>query len=134
LSDVYNDSIFDFLLGKAFKKGGRGPDEYDCYGLHEICCKHIGKPSVHFDNWLKMAWLSTLMLRSFENKFIKLEKPKPFCMVLFKAKRGWHIGTVLPSCKQYIHIRRGITVCKQRISDVSNPIEGYYEYAETGSD
>lgn len=126
MSDIRTDSVFDFLLGKTFKKGGRGPNEYDCYGLHEVCCETVGKPSIHFDSWLKLA-------RNFENKFTKLEKLKPFCVILFKTKKGWHIGTVLPSCKQFIHIKRGITVCKKRISDAQNPIKGYYEYAKTGN-
>lgn len=130
MSDIHPDSVFDFLLGIPFVKGGQDLKGFDCWGLHAFCRKHIGKSIISFQGWICYLHQRMEFIESFEKDFIKLDIPEPFCLVLFQGRRQYHFGTVLPGCLKYIHIRGGLSVCKQDLADAPNPIVGFYNYVE----
>jgi len=130
LSKIHPDSVFDFLLGVPFVKGGQDIKGFDCWGLHAFCRRYVNKSIISFKGWVCHLERRKNLIESFEREFVKLDKPEPFCLVVFKAKRQYHFGTVLPGCLRYIHIIRNQTVSKQDLADAPNLIVGFYNYAE----
>lgn len=124
------------LLGKEYELDGRGPDRFDCWGL----CVEVGKRAgINFidgerpeDNALKLQAFE----KGKEDCFVQIEKPKPFCIVLFRMPPPiiWHTGIVLPDNKTFVHILEQCTVCVERFSGPdwdsrwSRRFKGFYEY------
>lgn len=133
---MYNETVFDFLLGIPFVKGGHGLKGFDCWGLHYFCRHHVGLPALTFLEWIahlskRKDFIDALLKENEQGKgrFIKLKEPDDFCCALYKTKEAYHMGTVLPGGKKLMHIYRGITVLKQELSDIELPIMGFYNYA-----
>ena len=130
-----SDTVFDFTLGSPFLRGGDTLKGFDCWGLHKFCRKHIGLPALAFHEWLTILTRKVFIQKLIdenergEGRFIKLSQPEPFCCVLFRTKRGFHMGTMLPDCKTIIHIHRKITVLKQDLSEIDLELVGFYNYA-----
>ena len=55
--------MFSDLIGKPYKKNGRGPDSYDCYGICIEVCKRIGTKLPEQDEIIN-------------KKFVPVDKPK----------------------------------------------------------
>lgn len=130
MSNIHPDSVFDFLLGIPFVKGGQDLKGFDCWGLHAFCRRHMGKPIISFQGWICHVSQRKDYMESRIKRFVKLDKAEPFCLVVFKGRRQYHLGTVLPGCLRYIHIQGGLSVCKQDLADVPNPLVGFYNYVE----
>lgn len=119
-------------LGKEFEMGGRGPDRYDCYGLcYEICRLNDHEmPSFRTPaDWMAAYHIMTLE----KERFVRLEKPKPFCLVAFSLKRNLvtHVGVVLDDLTRFIHIMKNRRVAIERLNNMTwkNKGRGFYWYA-----
>lgn len=123
--------ILSEYLGKEFEMGGRGPNNYDCYGL----CIEIGRHNGHEmpDFRTPADWMNAYHIMTLEReRFVRLEKPKPFCLVTFSMRRNLvtHVGMVIDDSTQFIHIMRRQRVAIERLSSMvwKNKVEGFYWY------
>lgn len=116
---IHNDLIYDDLLGKPFRLGGRGPNDYDCWGL----CLELGRrvglafpndftPSNVYDQ-------DALIRLHADDDFERLEKPEPYCIVTFRIKRPFvdHCGFVLPDVNYFLHTMYGHNVSRHRMDN-----------------
>ena len=125
---VWGFVLFNDLIGKPFEYGGRGPVGYDCYGLAMEVYKRRG---INLKEYYSPDNLSIIgnLVEDGKEDFIPLEKPEPFCFVLFRVpKYTTHIGVVLPDCKRFIHVSRGKNVSIERLDHIiwKTKISGYY--------
>ena len=119
------------LLGKGFKYNGRGPDEYDCYGLVKEIYHRIGVELPEYASTDNCSLINQ-MIEQGKELFTKIEKPEPFCIVLFQIIPGYvsHIGVVLGDCIKFIHISQGISVAVERLDNKlwERRNRGYYKW------
>jgi len=120
------------LIGQPFDLQGK--KGYNCYSLCKEVCKRGGvllPDKQPIDN---LSDRSTA-INSGKSDYIKLEKPKPFCIVTFKIhpKYVTHMGVVLEDCRHFIHIMKKSHVVIERLDlpKWQKRIDGYYFYART---
>lgn len=123
--------IYADLIGKPFKRGGRGPEHFDCYGLVKLLIeRETGRVVPDYITPEDSARTHALMLCT-ERLWTRLPGPKPGCMVVFRLGREFcHVGYVV-SHTLFIHAWEktgGVTV--ERLADWDRRIEGFYEYNE----
>lgn len=126
------EQFYTYLIGKKWKENGRGPDEFDCYGLVIEMMKHRGYylPNQKTPDGIKMRMK---MFKSISSEFaIPIDKIEPFCIVIFDCGRlaRLHIGIVLANCKSFIHSVAHIK--RVRVDSLSswpwkNRITGYFK-------
>jgi len=122
--------LYADLLGKKFRLGSRGPNEFDCWGL----CYEVGRRAgITFPTDFTPCETKDQndALESHRYEFIKLEKPEPLCIVTFRITPPYidHCGIVLPNCKQFLHIMVNHDVAVQRLDHriLVKRIEGFYK-------
>lgn len=124
------ETFYTNIIGKRFKINGRGPDEFDCYGLVKEIAKRRGYylPQQDTPEGIK---LRLAMFDKISSEFTEpIDTPEPWAIVVFdKGRLGrLHIGVVLENCEQFLHAdRKGV-----RISRLSSPgflrkIAGFYK-------
>ena len=106
------------LLGRPYKLHGRGPDEYDCYGLCMEVLKRRGialPQEIYLDT--HESWAETVAHAKVTD-FVRLEKPRPFCIVTFIVAPPLvtHIGVVLEDCRKFINTRNKVNVCIEKLN------------------
>jgi cell wall-associated NlpC family hydrolase len=118
------------LIGKPFKRGGRGPDSYDCAGLvvevlrrRNISLSIPDTPAIEHLQALSMA-------RILRARWVDVEQPFPGCVVFFRPD---HVGVMLDRWR-FIHADQACGVC---IEPLNHPMwkskfAGFYEYAGAG--
>lgn len=120
----------DDLVGLPYQRGGRGPDAYDCYGLCLVVAQRAGivipeipTPTTNRDR--------NDLFASTREIWTKLSKPEPFCMAVFKIKRNWHAGVVLPDLQRFIHVMAGIRVTVSQLNNFRwrQRFDGYYIFS-----
>lgn len=118
------------LIGINFKYGGRGPTEYDCYGLAIEVLSRMGKT-------LPNQYLSVENPADIEKslddgkQFLKqISAPVKGCLVMFRIVPPFvsHLGVMLDS-KRFIHVFRKRLVCIESIDSVlwKNKVAGFYD-------
>lgn len=118
------------LIGKPFKYGGRGPDEYDCYGLAKEIFNRLGKdlPDVNSPTEFDTIDCAGKELVKLITEVI--DKPEPFCIVGFKVRPPYvsHMGIVLENRFTFIHILKNTHVCIERLDSLmwKDKIGGFY--------
>ena len=126
----------DDLIGKPYKHNGRGPDFYDCWGLCLEVAKRLGRELPEYDTPVIEDERNALAIKTKDSLFEKLEKPEPWCLVVFQifddaGKEKWHVGTVLENCLRFIHITGKTLICTSSLNQPHWKLffEGYYRYA-----
>jgi cell wall-associated NlpC family hydrolase len=119
------------LLGAPFRKGGRGPDEFDCYGLVKyLIHRATGQVVPDYVTPDGTGATHALMITSREF-WRRLPGPKVGSMIFFKIGREvCHVGYMI-SNGLFIHAWEpsgGVTV--ERLSQWEKRIDGFYEYIE----
>jgi len=127
---LFKNPQYTDLLGKPFVLGGRGPTNYDCWGI----CLEIGqRVGIHYP--LSFTPDDTehqdkAIQETRDQDFIRLDKPESFCIVTFKITPPFidHCGIVMQNCIQFIHIMRNHSVALQRLDNkiLAPRIEGFY--------
>lgn len=123
------------LIGRPYKAGGRGPADYDCWGLCMMIAEKTGgylpDLEVPRDNDLR----GELVSRQQSSSFKRLDKPAGGCLVLFRIidDNGlikWHVGTVLPDGRHFIHTteKMGVNISALDRQPWKLFVEGFYIY------
>jgi cell wall-associated NlpC family hydrolase len=117
------------LIGKKFNYGGRGPMEYDCYGLVMEIYRRSGIYLPDFGSSPSAPWLHR-MISEGKKLFLELPKPEPFCLVTFAIRPPFttHIGVVLEDSYRFIHIMTKTEVTIERLDSPlwKKKITGYF--------
>lgn len=123
---MYND-----LIGKPFKNGGRGPEKYDCWGLAaEIFARHgIQLPDykINCDDASRIDG----QIQSQRSQWINCQNkvPTPALVVIRYAENDLlnHVGVYI-GAGRFIHTRDKIGVNIDRVDGTvwKRRIEGYY--------
>lgn len=115
------------LLGKPYKKHGRGPDAYDCYGCLIEVYRRYGKtvPDAIYD--ILTPEIAGHLIQNTASFLDALKIPTPreeAAVVINMGGRPRHVG-VCVSDTQFIHCwRQGVTVSD--LSSWTKRIEGFY--------
>ncbi len=126
----YMSHSFTDLLGKPFVNGGRGPEEYDCYGLatdifhrfgiklpdYRVSCEDASRINSTIDAEKTARW-----------KECEVPQVPSLVVMRFNSHLYNHVGVYIGSGK-FIHIARKTGVRIDRITDLywRHRIEGYY--------
>lgn len=101
---------FADLIGKPYKKNGRGPDDYDCYGVPLEMSKRMGipLPDVVTDSLaieLSAEYAPLLNL-------VKIEEPVEGCLIEMEFENELHLGIAINK-KEMIHATKtGVRINK----------------------
>lgn len=128
---------FSDLLGKPYKEDGRGPDEYDCFGLCIEVLRRVGimlPQEVYSHNYES---LSSTIIEAKTTNYTRLEKPEPYCLVVFivTPPLATHVGIVLKDCKRFINTREKVNVCIEKLRHPfwKSRLDGFYRYKTTNN-
>jgi hypothetical protein len=124
----------DDLFGARFADGGRGPDEYDCFGLFEELCRRRGETVAPESNPVGERAKAAAIAAAIERgEWVRLAAPEPGCAVAFRIIPPFvsHIGMVLDCGSRFIHIRQGPNVTVERLDSLrwKHLIAGFYRHA-----
>ena len=117
------------LVGRKFKIDGRGPTEYDCYGLILELAKRRGffLPEQNTPEGIEMRMK---MFEAISSEFTEpIDKIEPWAVVVFcKGRLGrLHVGTALQDCRRFIHAdHKGVRITRLNSIIWQRKIAGYY--------
>ena len=122
------------LIGLPFEWGGTGIKGFDCFTLVQEVSKRAGI-IIPDQKTIRNKILRALAYEeAAENCCIKLNKPEPWCLVLFRmgTKDGTHIGVVLEDCMAFIHILKYRNVIIENLDFIywQQHLKGFYRYVE----
>lgn len=122
------------LIGKQFKPGGKGPKYYDCRGLAEEYYRRLGRYFPSEETWsLRPEEIHSIFTNEMMN-WVEIKVPESHCVVTFTLDddRKWvsHMGVVLESYYQFIHVGLGMRVIVCRLDDLlwESRISGFYRH------
>jgi cell wall-associated NlpC family hydrolase len=124
------------LLATRFKDGGRGPDEYDCWGMAMAVSKLFGinLPDFKVGCWDHAAKAAIVEHEETTNEWQRLPSAEPGCLVLMATQARWpglitHVGVYL-GADRVLHTAANTGPVVVRTTDpVYGPkIVGYYKY------
>lgn len=125
---MYND-----LIGKLFKDGGRGPDAFDCWGLAQEVYRRNGIAVPDFDisafDYKQIG--STINTEIQVGNWVPSQSPDLLCAVAIKNHPTIvnHVGVIVANGLM-IHIAAKTFVIIDRINSplFKNRIVGFYKY------
>jgi cell wall-associated NlpC family hydrolase len=122
---------FRDLLGKKFAPHGRGPENYDCYGLAIEVLKRYGKQLIDVQYVDDNREFNSHVIHSFTSSFLILEVEVPNEGDLIVIRVGGtpsHLGVYIGDGK-YIHAsRKGVQI--ETMTSIRNKIEGFYRWQQ----
>jgi len=127
---------FSDLIGKPYKEGGRGPANYDCWG---ICMAAAARAKIELPD-IEVPAGDEMKGKAIDDQkqsnFRRLDAVMAYSIALFRvidddSQIKWHVGLVLENCRNFIHTT-GKMGCN--ISSLTDPLwrlflEGFYEAA-----
>jgi cell wall-associated NlpC family hydrolase len=115
------------LIGMPFVRGGRGPVEWDCYGLLIEMFRRKGVILPDFTSPGTVEEVEAIMDREI-GRWIIVPYGTPGACVRFRSSGcGAHVGFVLGNDKM-IHASDTAGVCVERIADEVRKPLGFYDY------
>lgn len=119
-------ALFRDLIGVPFEYDGRGPDQYDCYGLVRKILSDAGIDIPDYRSPSDGPKIAAMM--ACELKLWKKTELKRGVVILFRMARTTHVGYYMGDDK-FIHTTEatgGVTI--ERLSVWAGKVMGYYEY------
>lgn len=124
---------FDDLIGKPFADGGRGPDAFDCFGLHLEIRRRLGLPCPDYHiSALAAARVAALIEAEAASTWRwQPVPPEPYALMVMKNGPVYkaHVATYMGDGR-FLHITRRMPAAYGRINDPAwrRRIVGYYRY------
>jgi cell wall-associated NlpC family hydrolase len=120
------------LIGKPFRFGGRGPDEYDCWGLVRECLRRQGLNPPDYPS-AELGTVNAATLAQAAPAWTAVQTPAFGCVVAFRMNCGMasHVGIVVGR-HQFLHVLEHTHTCVERLSSPlwRNRITGFYLWEE----
>lgn len=118
------------MLGKPFVSGGRGPDNYDCWGCAIAVYKRYGIELPDYPMSIYTAIeIANKINNEKQNEFWhEIKEPITPCLIVMKMScEAWanHIAVYIGN-GQFIHAYRRSGVVIDKIKNWKNYIVGYY--------
>jgi hypothetical protein len=117
-------------IGRGFHIGGRGPQEFDCYGLAKEIAKNRGYFLPEQDTPESVDCRLAIFQKEICPYLEPIERPLPYCLVVFDFRgRGLHIGTVTDRPGRFIHCSsstKRVVVSKLKDINFNRHIYGFY--------
>jgi len=117
-----------------FKAKGRSLEGWDCWGLVYFIYKDLLNTELplYIEDYQNTSDLEEIesLIKSNKPLWDKIEKPKPFDVVLLRIdNHEMHCGLFLGN-KKFFHCRKGVSSVIGRVNDIKwrNRIVGYYRY------
>jgi len=127
--------MWNDLVGKEFRDGGRGPDAYDCWGLAREAYGRFGKDLPEYRISCGDSESIDSAARGVEAKWRKLDKPAVPCLLVFSFDGSFvtHIGVYIGKGR-FIHCREKVGVVIERTDHPywSRHLVGYYGFKGKG--
>ena len=105
--------------------------KYNCYWLVKEVSKEVGIELPNYDGPEDNTLLRQVIDGSYI-QFEELEKPEPYCVVLFRFRLPivTHIGIVMEDCQRFMHLLQRRNVAIERLDHPlwSKKIKGYYRW------
>ena len=124
------------LIGRPYKAGGRGPANYDCWGICMAAAARAGIALPDIDVPGTDEQKTILIAGQRQSNFRKLDAAQPYSIALFRifdddGRIKWHVGFVLENARNFIHTTGKMGA---NISSLTDPVwrlflEGFYEPA-----
>lgn len=106
------------LLGKPFKYGGRGPEEYDCYGIAIELYRRYGITLPDYTSTDDPTRQGELFADGAERYFERVTFAQPLDIALFRlGRRYWHCGVVVDGYERFVHITENTKVSCEELHD-----------------
>lgn len=122
--------MFSDLLGKTFCYGGRGPEEYDCYGLAVEVRRRVGLDSPSHPSYTTLQEKHEAITEGVRS-WRKLDTPELYSLVVFSIKPPYvtHVGIVLEYNK-FIHIspKQSVTIERFDKDPWKLKVRGFYQW------
>lgn len=144
------------LIGKGFAPGGRGPLQFDCYGLVKAVLERNGIPVPDYPSAEDAGMNASLILAALAeseteqaeektteagsptrasrvgvSQWERLSSPEANCVVLFRMDRreGTHVGVMLDG-QRFLHALKETGVCVERVDSElwKRRVLGYYRW------
>lgn len=118
MTDEQWQALVKRLIGKPFRLGARGPDEYDCWGLVEAVFLARGLPSP--GDWQAGALTSPMICKIMGTEletgpWIRVETSEPGDMLAMSTgKRFHHVAPVTPLGILHTDHRQG-AICVSQV-------------------
>lgn len=125
------------LIGKTYKSGARGPEQYDCWGLVMEVASRNGQelPDYEVDAYDKNAVMVLTRIEKNLKKWRRWpdgQEPRPGLIVAFQLNKPGeitHAGFMVGN-KTFIHCIQKKGVVIEPTERYQNLIEGYYEFRQ----
>lgn len=103
------------LIGKPFVRGGRGPDEYDCYGLVIEIYRRMGKQLPDFVSPGNLEAVEEIVDRESRNwRRVPFETVGAVLSMRINGLRS-HVGIILPHSR-VLHASENVGVAIDRLN------------------
>jgi cell wall-associated NlpC family hydrolase len=126
---LYNSVKLDDILGLPFADGGRGPDEFDCWGLARNIYRRYGLALPDYPISAMDADRIGRQMAQDAPQWVEVFKPYPVpCLVVIRLSCGsWanHVGVYIGD-GQFIHAYKTTGVVIDRLKRWQSLIVGLY--------
>jgi cell wall-associated NlpC family hydrolase len=111
--------MIDDLIGKPYKKHGRGPDAYDCYGLCIEVSKRLGRELPEVNDIINHEWMV-------------VDKPELGDIVMIISPDSRHVGVMIDknTFLQVSQGSRGVHKMKTSHPWAKGRIQGIYRFVK----
>ena len=119
------------LLGLPFAYGGRGPDQFDCYGVAIELCRRHGVILPDYTSSDDPTRQGELFADGVSRYCLRVDQPQPLDIALFRLGKGhWHCGVVVDGYDRFVHImERSSVSCEELHDPVWGPrLVGVYRF------
>lgn len=123
---------YEDLIGKPFKYGARGPQEYDCWGLVQEMLRRSGIDPIDYGWSEQGAAIQLLMLEAESQQCWQKCEMQEGAVLLFRVGRFVsHVGFAINGT-QFIHTWQGVggVVVENFYQDWHKRLVGCYKYVE----
>jgi hypothetical protein len=125
---VLSSRMYADMVGKPFRRGARGPDEYDCWGVLQAILRRMGHSPTDYPTSPELV----LQVIADEWEPIRIDQLLPGDGILLRSTDPayeWHIGVAVDPWNM-LHAREGAGVCVERIEGPAykRRLLGFYRY------
>jgi len=122
--------MFSDLIGKKFAYHGRGPEEYDCYGLAIEVARRVGIDFPSHPSYTSIHEKHEAITEGVKN-WKRLDSPELYSLVVFSIRPPYvgHVGIVL-EYGRFLHIspHTDVTIERYDKDPWKNKVRGFYQW------
>lgn len=123
-------TTFSDLVGKPFAKMGRGPDQYDCWGVVIEVARRVGKTVPDYELYACDTYgENNRLYQEHVGEYVRVYVPEPGDIVVWKriSDGGLHFGAMVDG-DRFLTTNPHTGVCVNRLSNplVKQLVEGVY--------